>query len=88
MIPIRVTDHAVVRYLEREFGVDVESVRAVIARKINSPAVQELVEFGGGVPCKVKVDGKTYCLCGNTVTTYIGRQQNNRPRRTTRKQRW
>ena len=87
MTPINVTDHALVRYLERELGLDVELVRQAIAHKMDSPAVRQLVEFSGGTRCKVKVDGKTYCLRGNTVTTYIGRQRS-RPRATTRNRRW
>ena len=45
---IKVSDHAVVRYLERFEGFDVEAVRQTIASSLDSPTARELVEFSGG----------------------------------------
>lgn len=69
MIPLKVTDHAVLRYLERELGLDIESVRDLIARKVELSGVQKLVEFADGTPCKIKVDGSVLCVRERAVTT-------------------
>ncbi len=58
---IRVTDHAVIRYLERVEGVDIAALRLEIARR-----VERGVDLGAGA---VLVDGLRYCLVENTVTT-------------------
>lgn len=67
---IKVSDHAVVRYLERCLGVDIEAVRQAIAGSLDS----RLVEFSGGAACKISVDGMSYCLRQNTVTTCVARK--------------
>ena len=71
---IEVTDHAVLRYLEREMDLDVERIRHTIAHSLGSHRAQQLVEFRSGARCKIKVGGMTYCLRGNTVTTFLGRK--------------
>lgn len=68
---IKVSDHAVVRYLERRQGVDVEAIRQTIASSLDSHAARKLVEFSGGAPCKINVDGMSYCVRRNTVTTCL-----------------
>ena len=68
---IKVSDHAVVRYLERVEGLDVEATRQAIACSLDSPTARELVEFSGGFPCKVTVDGKGYFIRQKTVTTCV-----------------
>lgn len=75
---IKVSDHAVVRYLERHQGVDVEAIRETIASSLDCRSARKLVEFSGGAPCKIRVDGMTYCVRQNTVTTCLresGRRQ-------------
>ena len=67
---IKVTDHAVLRYLERELGLDIEGVRDAIASKVEAPGGRKLVEFAGNVPYKIKADGGVFCFRGNAVTTY------------------
>lgn len=58
-----VTDHAVVRYMERVMGVDVEAVRDLIASE-----VETAVALGA---CGLKKDGFTFRLEGeNVVTVY------------------
>ena len=49
---IKVSDHAVVRYLERVEGLDVEAVRQTIASFLDSPTARKLVEFSGGFPAR------------------------------------
>ena len=71
-----VTDHAVLRYLERVYGVDIEGLRSRIGRE----AVQGC-EAGAGA---IIVDGTRYVLEGANVITITGR---NRPV-TARAARW
>lgn len=68
---IEVTDHAIVRYMERILGVELDGVREQIASSLDSPRARRLVEFGGGAPCKVTVAGVVYCMQGHTVTTVL-----------------
>ena len=72
---VEVTDHAVLRYLEREMDLDVERIRHTIAHSLSSHRAQKLVEFSNGVRCRIKVEGMIYCLRGNTVTTFLGRKE-------------
>ncbi len=82
---IKVTDHAVVRYLERVLDVDIDDVREVIVRSLDSPQASRLIEFGGGARCKVTVDGVVFCLQGHAVTTvWDGRRERQAHRRRNR----
>jgi hypothetical protein len=54
-VKIRVTDHAVVRYLERELKIDVDSIRAHIAALVE-PAAQ--IGATG-----LKVDNVKFVIC-------------------------
>lgn len=56
-----VTDHAVLRYLERVKGVDVEAIRCEIGRKVDLA-----VQHGAG---GIVVDGFCYKLLDGQVTT-------------------
>lgn len=56
-----VSDHALVRYIERVLGVDVETLRREIGRRVDRGA-----ELGA---CGVEVDGWLYKLQDGTVTT-------------------
>lgn len=58
-----ITDHAIVRYLERKEGVDVKALRSVIAKR-----VAKGVELGAD---RVHHDGITYQLTGHVVTTCV-----------------
>lgn len=67
---LAVTDHAVVRYLERRLGVDVELIRRQILEDIDKPRILRMVEFAAGERCKV-ISGKgTYCIRNGAVTTF------------------
>jgi len=65
MLP-SVTDHAVLRYLERKHGVDIEAIRAHIAQ-----LVARGVEKQGDA---VVVEGVKFVLRGNVVVT-VGQRQ-------------
>ena len=82
---IEVTDHAIVRYLERVLGVDLDGVREVIVRSLDSQRARRLVEFGGGARCTITVDGIVFCLRGQTVTTVLGDDRERRVRRRLRR---
>ena len=62
--PVHVTNHAVLRYLEREKGMDIEAIRTEIARKVD---VARDHEGASGVI----VGGLVFKLQGLTVTTVI-----------------
>lgn len=75
-----ISDHAVVRYLERVMKVDVERVRREIGRRVDRGA--ELGASG------VEIDGLVFKLQDGTVTTVLeasrpdkrcGRQRRERP---------
>ncbi|AYJ87652.1 hypothetical protein D3Y57_19145 [Sphingomonas paeninsulae] len=60
-----VSDHAVLRYIERVIGLDVEAVRV----KIASPTVQKAVDFG----CETVVlgTGQRIILHGDVAVTVL-----------------
>ncbi|QBF31519.1 hypothetical protein [Thalassococcus sp. S3] len=77
----RITDHAVIRYLERVEGMDLDAVRAKIS------AAVALAEDHPAA-CGVVSDGFTYKLKGDAVTTVMplnspdlrtGKQRRERP---------
>lgn len=70
-----VTDHAVLRHLERVQGVDVEAVRAEISRR-----TERGVRFGAS---SVLVDGFRYVLRGGNVVTVLHRSRAPKPREDT-----
>lgn len=65
-----VTDHAVLRYLERVKGIDIEAVRCEIGRKVDL-AVQHGAEG-------IVVDGFCYKLLDGHVTTIWRKNQPNK----------
>lgn len=66
MKPLRVTDHCVLRYLERAKGVDIEAIRLHIA-ELCGPAAR----VGAA---SLKAEGVAFQISGSTVitTTPIG----------------
>jgi len=69
--PIPVTDHAVLRYLERVAGVDVEAIRNRIYDQIKDP----LAAGASGVIS----NGIAYRFIGSKVTTIWIEQEHIRP---------
>lgn len=72
--PVRVSDHAVLRYLERAMGFDIDLVRRHIAGICDGPA-------GVGAVC-VRSEGLRFEISNNAVTTVVPDRQN--PSNTTR----
>ncbi|MGC9368688.1 MAG: hypothetical protein ACP5DX_04015 [Paracoccaceae bacterium] len=58
-----VTDHAVVRYLERIEGMDIEALRRKIGRQVD-----RAVNMGA---CAVVIDGYQYRIVEGTVVTVV-----------------
>ena len=58
----KVSDHAVVRYLERFMGIDVDEIRC----KILTPTVKGAIEAGAKTFIS---EGITYCIKNNVITT-------------------
>ena len=66
---IKVTDHAVLRYLQRVEGVDIEGVRRLIADSANKPWADKVVMFAGSTPFKIKAPNLICCVRAGVVTT-------------------
>ena len=64
--PVRVTDHALVRYLERVVGLDVEALRADIAASCD----RALRGDEASAPC-VATEKARYLICGRNVVTVL-----------------
>ena len=50
---LTVTDHAVLRYMQRQLGVDVEAIREDLASHFDSPHSKRLLEFAADARCKI-----------------------------------
>ena len=66
---INVSDHAVLRYLERFKGIDVEGTRQALAQILDTPRMNHVIEFTGEARCKIKKTDGVYCVKGSTLTT-------------------
>ena len=66
--PVRITEHAVLRYLERAMGFNVEAVRKHIADTCAGAAAI-------GAVC-VRSEGLRFEITNNTVTTIVPDRQN------------
>ena len=65
----RVSDHAVLRFLEREGGLDVEAVRRAMAASIaRAVAVADKLD---GASYKVVTTGVTFVVEGGVVVTVV-----------------
>ena len=66
-----VTDHAILRHLERNEGMDIESIRQILAAQaVNDPRTHEKIdEFGDASYSIKKGGGVTYCMIGEVMTT-------------------
>ena len=66
--PVRVTEHAILRYLERAMGFNIEAVRQHIAGICEGPAAI-------GAVC-VRTEGLRFEIVNNTVLTVAPDRQN------------
>lgn len=65
----RVSDHAVLRWLERVAGVDVEAVR----KHLESPTIETAEAFGCGTV--IMGDGTRMKLSGDVVCTVLAKRR-------------
>ena len=63
---MRISDHVVLRYMQRRLGFDVDAVRQQIEATFNSRKMREIVEFAGDVPWRVRAGGMVYCVRDRT----------------------
>jgi hypothetical protein len=68
---IHITDHALLRYVERVFGIDVDAVR----REILTDGVARCIELGAST---ITVDGIQFRVKDRSIVTVIGGDQNQR----------
>lgn len=66
------TIHAVLRYLERVEGVDIERVCQHLEEVLDTPMGRRAVDFMGDAGGKFKVGGIIYCIRdGRIITCYL-----------------
>jgi transposase len=61
--PPQVSDHAVLRYLERHYQIDIDQIR----KEILTPAVRQAMAMGA---CSVKIGRDKLIIQRNTIVTY------------------
>lgn len=49
---MRISDHVVLRYMERKLGVDVDAVRREIEGTVDTRGTRQIVAFVGDVTCR------------------------------------
>ena len=64
-----ITDHALLRYLERIIGIDVEEYRQDFEETLNTPRLQQTIDFVDKSECKINVKGTICCFRGGKITT-------------------
>lgn len=65
----KITDHALLRYLERAEGLDIEGFRQYLEDGLNTPRLRQVIDFAGDTNFKIKKGGITFCIRGGHVTT-------------------
>ena len=66
---MKITDHALLRYLERAEGIDTERFRQYLEDALNTPRLRQVIDIAGNTNFKIKKGGITYCIRGGHVTT-------------------
>lgn len=64
----RVTEHALLRYLERFEGVDVQAARDRLDEQLGG-RIADLLEFAGNAPFRIRRGGDTFCGRGGRIVT-------------------
>ena len=65
---IEITDHAILRFVERVVGIDIEGIRKDIERDLNTSG-EQFAGFTGNTEFKLKRNGIIYCFRNRRVTT-------------------
>lgn len=69
---IHITDHALIRYLERVHGVDLEAFRAALRAEVSDAAIVAGATIGGQYA--VKSGRHAYICDGETIITVLYRR--------------
>lgn len=66
-----ITDHAVLKYLERNVGIDIENYRRFLKEQVmNDPRTRKGIDDLGDIPrFKIIKDEVTFCMNGEVVIT-------------------
>lgn len=64
---VKVSDHAVIRYIERVHGVDVDSIRAQMAKALK----KEIMNFAGGNDISVTTNECKFVIKDGVIITCI-----------------
>ena len=73
-VDVRITDHALLRYVERIFRIDVDAVR----REILTDGVAKCIELGAST---ITVNGVQFRVKDRSIVTVIGNDQKNHQKR-------
>lgn len=71
--PGRLTDHLVLRYLERVKGIDVDTVRIELERRLQARGIPKLLDFAGNAPFRIHDGDATFCGRNQRITTCYAR---------------
>lgn len=66
---IRVSDHALVRFIERAGGQDIERLRSTIEKSLSR--AKSAADQVGASEYTIQADGLIYCVKNNVVTTIL-----------------
>ena len=66
---MEISKHALERYWERIKKMDIYEIYKHIRADLDRPGFQKAIEHFRDAPFRYKINGITYCLQGNTVTT-------------------
>jgi len=66
---LRISDHALVRFIERAGGHDVERLRSTIATSLGR--AKRTADMVGQAEYEIRADGLIYCVKNNVVTTIL-----------------
>ena len=66
---MKISKHALERYLERIKKVDINEINRQIRADLGRPGFLKTIEHFRDARFRYKINGVTYCLQGSTVTT-------------------
>lgn len=66
---MKISKHALERYGERINKMDINEIYKRIRADLGQPRFQKVIRHFRDAPFRYKINGITYCLQGNTVTT-------------------
>lgn len=66
---MKISKHALERYWERINRMDIDEIYKHIRADLEQPKFQKTIRYFRDAPFRYKINGITYCLQGNTVTT-------------------